>query len=81
MSASATSLTRTAERVPRWSSTGLARARPDRCPALLSTSLSSSRAIVIGAELKPIGRTSRRNHPTGPLPRRASTLIAAVKSP
>jgi NAD(P)H-dependent flavin oxidoreductase YrpB (nitropropane dioxygenase family) len=29
----------------------------------------------------PIGRTSRRNHPTGPPPRRASTLIAAVKSP
>lgn len=80
MTGSATSLTRTAERLRR-SSTAHAGARPDRCPALLSPSLSSPKAIAFRAEVKSIGRTSRRNHPTAPLPHLASTLIAAVKSP
>jgi hypothetical protein len=52
-----------------------------RCPALLSTSLLAPRASVFGADAKSIGHTSRGNHPTAPLPRLASSLIATVKSP
>jgi hypothetical protein len=81
MSASAASLTRAAERVPRWSSTGHARARPHRSPALLSTPHSSQRAIVMGAQAKPISPTIGRNHPMDAPPRQTATSIAAVKSP
>ena len=77
MSASATFLARAAERVPCWSPTSHAGARPDRRPALLS----SRRAIVMGAQATPIGPTSRRNHPTATSARLAPTPIAAVKSP
>jgi hypothetical protein len=50
MSASAISLTRASERVPRWSSSSHASARPDRCSALLSTPHSSPRAIVMAPQ-------------------------------
>ena len=78
---SASVLTHTAERVPRWSSTGHARARLDGRAAWLSTPLSSPKATVIGAQVKSVGCTRTRNHPTAPLPRHAPTLIAALKSP
>jgi hypothetical protein len=81
MSASATPLSRAAERLPRWSSTGHASARPDRSPALLPTPLASPRAIVIAAHAKPIGPIVRCNHPTATAPRLAPTLIAEIKSP
>jgi hypothetical protein len=81
MSASAPALARTTERLPHWSSTSHADARRDRCPAWLSPSLSSPRAIVFEAEVTSIGHISRRHHPTAPYPHLASTLVAAVKSP
>ena len=81
MSASATSFTRAAERVPRWSSTGHARVRPDRSPALLPALLSSHRAIVMAARVELIGPTSRRNHTSATPPRLTPTLIVAIKSP
>jgi hypothetical protein len=81
MTPSATAHTRIAERVPRWSSTSHASARPDSRPALHSTPHSSPRAVVIGAEATPIGLTSTRNHTTATPPRVEPTLIAAIKSP
>ena len=81
MSASAISLTRACERVPRWSSSSHDSARPDRCSALLSTPHSSPRAIVLAPQAKPIGPTTSRNHPIATPPRPAPTIIAAVKSP
>jgi hypothetical protein len=81
MSASASARTRASERVPRWSSTGHASARPDRSPALLSAPHSSPKAIVIAAQAKSIGPTSTRIHPTAAPPRLAPTRIAAIKSP
>ena len=81
MTASATSPTRAAEPVPRWSSTGHARARPHRSPALLSTLHSSQKAIAMGARAKPIGLTSRRYHLIATPLRLTPTPIAAVKSP
>ncbi len=81
MNPSATSFTRAAERVPRWSSTGHAGARPDRWPALLPALHFSQRAIVMGAQAKLIGPTTERNYPTAAPPRLTPTSIAAVKSP
>ena len=78
MSASAT---RAAERIPRWSSTGYAWARPHRSPALLSTSHSSQKAIVMGARDKPISPTIGCNHPMDAPPRQTAKSIAAVKPP
>jgi hypothetical protein len=81
MNASATSFTRAAVRVLRWSSTGHARARPNRWPASLPALHSSPSAIVMGARAKLIGLTSTPNHPTATPPRLAPTPIVAVKSP
>ena len=81
MSASATSPPRAAERVPRWSSTGHARTRPDRWPALLPARHSSPRDIVMGARAKPIGLPSRRYHLIATPLRLTPTPITAVKSP
>ena len=81
MTASASALTRAAERVPHWSSTSRAGARPDRCPALISTPRSSTKTIVMGAQANPIGPTSTRNRTTATVRRLAFTLIAAIKSP
>jgi hypothetical protein len=81
MSARATFFALAAERVPRWSSTGNASPRLDKCSQLLATPLSSQKAIVIGAQAKPISQTSRRNHPTATSPSLVPTPIAAVKSP
>jgi hypothetical protein len=81
MSASATSLPWAAERVPRWSSTGHARARPARSPTSLSTPPSSRSDTVMAAQWKPIDPTSGRNHPMDALPHLAPTPITAVKSP
>jgi len=81
MSPSATSLAPAAERVPHWSSTGHASARPDSCPTLLPTPHSSQRDIIMGAQARSIGPAGSRNHPTVMPPRLAHTPSAAVKSP
>jgi hypothetical protein len=81
MSACATFLANAAERAPRWSLTGDARARPDRCPASLPARLSSQRDLVTGAPARPIGPTSGHNHPTAALPLLATNPFAAVKPP
>jgi|GEM_PF-2048461 len=81
MSASATSRTRIVERVRGWSQTGNVDPRPGACKAPLSTAHSSPRAIVIGAEPRPTGPTSGRNHLTATPARLAPSLIAAIKSP
>jgi len=81
MSAGAISRTRTAARVPRWSSTGQAGARPDTCPALDSTPRESPKRIVGGPEQTHIRLITMRDH-SCPIPRRCATdLIAAIKSP
>jgi hypothetical protein len=81
MSAGVASPTRAAERLPRWSSTGHARARPDRWSALLPALHSSQKDVVVSAPAKPVGASSRSNHSTAVPPRLNSTPIAAVKSP
>ena len=81
MSAGSTSLTCATERVPRWSSTGHARTRPDGWPALLPALHSSQKTIVLGAQANPISPASWRNHTTVALAFLATTPIAAVKSP
>jgi hypothetical protein len=81
MSASATPLTCAAERVPRWSSTGLARARPERWPALLGALHSSQRSNVMATRVDPVGASSKCKHSTAAASRLTPTSIAAVKSP
>jgi hypothetical protein len=81
MSTSATSRTRTAERIPPWSSTSRAGARPHRCPALQSAPHSTLRTIILAAEATSIGPTNRRHHPSLTPPRLALNPIAAIKSP
>ena len=80
MSALATSRTRIAKRVPRWSQPGHGDARPDSCPAALSTAPASPKAIVIGAQASP-RPTSARHHLTATLSRLAFIAIIAIKSP
>ena len=81
MSASATFLIYPAERVPRWSSTRHASARPDAWPTLLLALHSTQRPMVVGAPAKPIGPTSKRNHPTAAPRRLTPTPIAELKPP
>jgi hypothetical protein len=81
MSTAATSRTRIVERVRCWTQTGNVDPRPGSCPASLSMAHSAPRAIVIGAEPRPIGPTSGRNRLTATPARLAPTLIAAIKSP
>jgi hypothetical protein len=81
MSTSATSRTRTAERIPPWSSISRGGARPHRCPASHSTPHSTLRTIILAAEATSIGPTNRRNHPSLTPPRLALNPIAAIKSP
>jgi hypothetical protein len=81
MNAGTTSLSCAAERLPRWSSTGHDRARPDRRLVPLPALLSSQKTIVLGARAEPIGLTSRRNLPTAARQRLTLTSITAVKSP
>ena len=81
MSTIATSRTRSAERVPHWSSTDHAGARPYRGPALHATPRAAPKRIVSGAQSKPIGQTSSHNRFI-PTPRHLSpTHIVAIKSP
>ena len=80
MSAAATSLTRIVNRVSRWSQSGHGDARPDSCPAALSTAPASPKAIVIAAQASP-RPTSARYLLTAALSRLASTVNAAIKSP
>jgi hypothetical protein len=72
MSASANSRPRTAERFPRWSSTGNAGTRPHARPASRSSPRSSATCILIGAESNPTSHTSGRNQlahaPRSPAP-------------
>ena len=81
MSVGAAFLANVAERVPRWSPTSHAAARPERCPALLTAKPSSQRDIVTGAPAKPIAPISRHNQPTAAPLRLATNPITAVKSP
>jgi len=80
-SATATSRTRTAARLPRSSSARHAGARTDRCAALYSTPPASQKNIVSGPDQPQIHLTTRRNHARFIFPRRAPDLIAAIKSP
>jgi len=80
MSAATTSRTRIAKRVLRWSQPGHGDARPDSCPASLSTAQSSPKAIVIGAKESP-RPASARHHLTVTLSRLAPTVSTAIKSP
>ena len=81
MSTAATSNTRSADPASRWSPSGYPGARPNRSPASLPVSHSSSKTIVISAQANPIGLISKRNHPIATLHNLAPTLIAAIKSP
>jgi hypothetical protein len=80
MSAVATSRTRIAKRVSRWSKSGHGYARPDSYPAALSTRQSSPKAIVIAAQASP-RPTSARHLLTAALSPLASAVNAAIKSP
>ena len=80
MSVATTSRTRIAKRVPRWSQPGHDDARPDSCPASLSTAQSSPKAIVIAAQASSTS-TSARHHLTATLSRPASAVNTAIKSP
>ena len=80
MSAVATSRTHIVKRVSRRSQSGHGDARPDSSPAALSTSQSSSKAIVIAAQASPTP-TSARYLLTAALSRLASAVNAAIKSP
>jgi hypothetical protein len=81
MSLGATSQTRTVKRLPRWSSTGHARARQDTCPVLHSTPRTSPKPIIGRAQSKPIGQTTSHNHAIPKFRSVAPTDIAPIKSP
>jgi hypothetical protein len=80
MSAAATSRTRIAKRVSRWSQPGNGDARLDSCPAPLSTAQSSPKAIVMVAQASS-SPTSARHHLTAALSRLVSTINTPIKSP
>jgi hypothetical protein len=80
MRAAATSRTRSAKRVSRWSQPGHGDARPDSHPASLSTAQSAPKAIVVGAQASP-RPTSARHHLTTGLSPLASPVNTAIKSP
>jgi hypothetical protein len=80
MSVATTSRTRIAKRVLRWSQPGHDDARPDSCPASLSTAQSSPKAIVMVAQASSTS-TSARHHLTATLSRPASAVKTAIKSP
>jgi hypothetical protein len=76
MSASANPRTRTAERLPRWSSTGHAGARP----AQLSAPHSAPIPILIGAQSNPISHTSSQNQ-RAQTPRRFAATSSQRSNP
>jgi hypothetical protein len=80
MSAATTSRTRIAKRVSRWSQPGHGDARPDSCPAPLSTAQSAPNGIVMVAQTSS-RPTSARHHLTATLSRLASHLKTAIQSP
>jgi hypothetical protein len=80
MSAPATSRTRIVKRVSRWSKPGHGDARPDSYPFSVSTAQSAPKAILIAAKASPRA-TSARHHVTATLPRLASNVNTAIKSP
>src|SRR3981189_3234832 len=80
MSALATSRTRIAKRVPRWSQPGHGDARPDSYPTSLSTAQSSPKALAIGPQASP-RLPPARHHLTATLSRLAFIAIIAIKSP
>ncbi len=81
MSVGAAFLANAPDRVPRWSPTSHATARPERCPALLAARHSSLKHLVRGAPAKPIGPISRHNQPTAAPLLFATNPSTAVKSP
>jgi hypothetical protein len=80
MSAATTSPTRIDKRVPRWTQPCHDDARPDSCPAPLSTAQSSPNRIVIVAQASS-RPASPRHHPTATLSRPTSAIKTAIKSP
>jgi hypothetical protein len=80
MSTIATSPTRTAERLSRWSLAGNTCARPDSGPQRHSTPHASPKRIVNGAQSKPIAQT--RSHHLILMPSRIPpNHIAPINSP
>jgi len=80
MSATATSRSRIAKRVSRWSQSSHGDARPDSYPASLSTAQSCPKTIVIAAQASP-KPTSAHHLLTAALSHLASAVNAAIKSP
>jgi len=80
MSRARTSRTCIAKHVPRWIQPGHSDARPNSCPALLSTAQSSPKAIVWVAQASS-RPTSARHDLTAALSRPASAANTAIKSP
>jgi hypothetical protein len=80
MSADATSRTCIVKRASRWSKPSHGDARPDSCPAALSTAPASPKATVIGAQASRRATSARHHLPTT-LSRLASTVNTAIKSP
>jgi hypothetical protein len=80
MSAVATSPTRIAKRVSRWSQPSHGDARSDSCPAALATAQLTPKDILIAAKESP-RPTGARHHLTGTLSRLASAVNTAIKSP
>ena len=80
MSAAATSRTRIARPVSRWSHPGHGDTRPNSYSAPLSTAQSSSNGIVMVARASS-RPTSARHHLSATLSRLAPTINTAIKSP
>ncbi len=80
MSAAATSLTRIANRVSRWSQSGHGDARPNSYPAALPKRQSSPKNIVIATQASP-RPAAARHLLTATLSRPASAPNLAIKSP
>ena len=80
MSATTTSCTRIAKRVPRWSQPGHGDARSYCCPAALSTAPTLPKAILIGAQASQSRANAGLNLTAAPL-RLAFTVNSAIKSP
>ena len=80
MSETATFRTPTIKRLPRWSMTGYAAARPNTCPALHSAPPASPKRIVSATQPRTISQTCEHN--VIPEPRRLPHIHSRpIKSP
>jgi hypothetical protein len=80
MSVPATSRTRIVKRVSRWSKPGHGDARPDSYPSAFPQRNRPQKPILIAVKASPRA-TSARHHVTATLPRLASNVNTAIKSP